>query len=53
MRFKFPVFKTNFFTQFVRFKNKARVFKCVNVVLDGKKCKKQCALCKRAYEPKS
>ena len=37
MRFKFPIFKTNFFTQFVRFKNKARIFKRVDTAAHRKK----------------
>ena len=37
MRFRFPIFKTNFFTQFVRFKNKARIFKRVDTVAHRKK----------------
>ena len=28
-------------------------FKCVGQVATGKRCKVQCTLCKRAYEPKT
>lgn len=51
--FKFPVFKTNFFIKHLKFWNKARLFKCVNVVAGGPPCKKQCKLCKKTYGPES
>ena len=41
MRFRFPIFNTNFFTQFVRFKNKARIFKRVDTVANRKKQRKR------------
>ena len=47
MRFRFPIFKTNFFTQFVRFKNKARIFKRVDTAAHRKKKRK------RKHESKS
>ena len=50
--FKFPIFKTNVFFKHLKFWNKAKSFKCMSVVSTGKKCKKQCTLCKRAYAPK-
>lgn len=51
-RYIFPEMKENFIPKPVPLKNKARVFKCMGQISSGKRCDVQCAMCKRAYEPK-